>query len=115
MEVQRAPVWVLSALEGIVFQEVGGVTFQGQCWWRCLSPEEVGGLLQVRSVGSSCPQGSQRDSTAMERHQASQKEKLKLMFGIRNEGFQSMILSHFLQQIYGLFLILEDRALVWNL
>lgn len=41
LEVRRAPVWVLSSLEGIVFQEVGGVTFQGQCWWRQLSPEEV--------------------------------------------------------------------------
>lgn len=115
MEVQRAPVWALSALERIVFQEAGGVTFLGQCWWRCLSPEEVGGPLQVRSVGSSCPQGSQRYSTATERHQASQKEKLKLTFAIRNEGFQSMMLSHFLQQIHGLFLILEDRALVWSL
>lgn len=26
-----------------------------------------------------------------------------------------MILSHFVQQIHGLFLILEDRALVWSL
>lgn len=48
-----------------------------------------GGSPPVTSVGSSCCSRSQRDNTAMVRHRASQKEQLKLVFGIENEAFRA--------------------------